>query len=166
MASQITGVLIVYSTVCSSIDHRKHQSSASLTFVKGIHRWPVNSLHKGPGTWKMFPFDAVVMFVFFRSSSTLVQVMAWRHQATRHYQSQYRPRSTSPYGITRPQWVRDTQHRVLSTQPWQAQVPWAKVISCPLELGLKYKFFTPGSKGFIGSSRCNINHDGATFQGV
>ena len=35
MASQITGLSIVYSTVCSGADQRKHQSSASLTFVRG-----------------------------------------------------------------------------------------------------------------------------------
>ena len=61
MASQITGASIVYSTVCSGADHRKHQSSASLAFVKGIHRWPVNSLHKGPVMRKMFTFDDVIM---------------------------------------------------------------------------------------------------------
>ena len=38
-------------------DQRKHQSSASLAFVRGIHRWPVNSPHKGPVTRNMFPFD-------------------------------------------------------------------------------------------------------------
>ena len=37
--------------------------------------------------------------------STLVQVMAWCHQATSHYLSQCWPRSLSPYGITWPQWV-------------------------------------------------------------
>ena len=41
MASQITGVSIVCSTVCSGADQRKHQSSASLAFVRGIHQWPV-----------------------------------------------------------------------------------------------------------------------------
>ena len=29
--------------------------------VRGIHRWPVNSPHKGPVTRKMFPFDDVIM---------------------------------------------------------------------------------------------------------
>ena len=42
-------------------DQRKHQSSASLAFVRGIHRWPVNSQHKWPVTRKMFPFDDVIM---------------------------------------------------------------------------------------------------------
>ena len=40
---------------------KKHQSSASLAFVGGIHRWPVNSPHKGPVTRKMFPFDDVII---------------------------------------------------------------------------------------------------------
>ena len=61
MASQITSLTIVYSTVYSSADQRKHQSSASLAFVRGIHRGPVNSLHKWPVTRKMFPFDDVIM---------------------------------------------------------------------------------------------------------
>ena len=59
MAPQITGVSIVCSTVCS--DQRKHQSSALLDFVRGIHRSRVNSLHKGPVTRKIFPFDDVIM---------------------------------------------------------------------------------------------------------
>ena len=47
MASQITSLTTVYSTNYSGIDQRKHQTSASLAFVRGIHHWPVNSLHKG-----------------------------------------------------------------------------------------------------------------------
>ena len=61
MASQITSVLIVYSTICSGEDERKHGSSASLAYVRGIHRWLVNSPHKGPVTQKMFPFDDAIM---------------------------------------------------------------------------------------------------------
>ena len=37
--------------------------------------------------------------------STLVQVMAWCRQATSHCLSQCWPRSLSPYGVTRRQWV-------------------------------------------------------------
>ena len=40
MVSRITGVSIVYSTVCSGVDLRKHQSSASLRLLGEIHRWP------------------------------------------------------------------------------------------------------------------------------
>ena len=61
MASQITCLMTVYSAVYSGADQRKHQSSASLVFVHGIHRWPVNSPHKWPVTRKMFPFDDVIM---------------------------------------------------------------------------------------------------------
>ena len=61
IASQITSLTIVYSTVYSDADQRKHQSSASLAFVWGIHRGPVNSPPKWPVMWKMFPFDDVIM---------------------------------------------------------------------------------------------------------
>ena len=50
MASQITGVSIVYSVV----HQRKHQSFASLAFVRGIHRWPMESPHKGQWRQKRF----------------------------------------------------------------------------------------------------------------
>ena len=55
MASQITGVSFICSTACSGADQRKHHSSASLAFVWGIHRWPVDSPHNGPVTRNMFP---------------------------------------------------------------------------------------------------------------
>ena len=61
MASQITSLTIVYSTVYSGTDQRKHQSPASLAFVREIQRGPVNSQHQWPVTWKMFPFDDVIM---------------------------------------------------------------------------------------------------------
>ena len=47
VASQIISLKIVCSTVYSGADQRKHQSSASLTCVSGIHRWPVNPRTKG-----------------------------------------------------------------------------------------------------------------------
>ena len=47
MASQITSLTIVYWTIYLGTDHRKHQSSASLAFVRRIHRWPVNSRTNG-----------------------------------------------------------------------------------------------------------------------
>ena len=61
ITSQITSLTIVYSIVYSDADQRKHQSSASLGFVQGVHRGPVNSPHKWPVTPKMFPFDDVIM---------------------------------------------------------------------------------------------------------
>ena len=52
MASQIPSISIDCLTAFSGGDHRKHQSSASLAFVRGIHRWSVDSPHKGPVTRK------------------------------------------------------------------------------------------------------------------
>ena len=52
MASLITGVSIVCSNGCSGAYQRKHQSSVPLAFVRGIHRRPVHSPHKGPVTPK------------------------------------------------------------------------------------------------------------------
>ena len=62
LASQITSLTIVYSTEYSDADQSKHQSSASLAFVRGTHRGPVNSPHEWPVTRKMFPFDDVIMY--------------------------------------------------------------------------------------------------------
>ena len=71
MASQITSLAIVYMylTVYLDADQGKPQSSAPLAFVRGIHRWPVNSPHKGPVTRKMFPFDDVIMKKCFAARS-------------------------------------------------------------------------------------------------
>ena len=61
MASQIARLTIACPTIYSGTDQRKHQSSASLAFVRGIHRWPVNSPYKWPVPRKMFPFDDVIV---------------------------------------------------------------------------------------------------------
>ena len=73
IASQITSLMIVYSTIYSGADQGKHQSSASLVFVWGIHRGPGNSRHKRPVTRKMFPFDNVIM----QWEKTLHTLLAW-----------------------------------------------------------------------------------------
>ena len=52
----------------SFADQRKHQSFASLAFLRAIHRRPVNSPHKWPVTRKMFPFDDVIM----RNTETMI----------------------------------------------------------------------------------------------
>ena len=72
VAYQITSLMIVYSTVYSDTDQRKDQSSASLAFVRGSHRGPVNSPHKGPVTRKMFPFDDIIM-------NPLLLYTLWNH---------------------------------------------------------------------------------------
>ena len=67
IASQITGVSIVYSTVYSGTYQRKYQSFASLTVVNGNSTVTVNSPHKGPVTRTMLPFDYVIMTIFNRA---------------------------------------------------------------------------------------------------
>ena len=89
-----------------------------------ISRLPwLNSLAPGMFEWKFrhvifklmlvidgwgIPCETALIWMslnFTDDQSTLVQVMAWCHQATSHYLSQCWPRSLSPYGVTRPQWV-------------------------------------------------------------
>ena len=71
MASQITGLTIVYSIVYSGAD-KKHQSSALLAFVQGNHRWPVNSPRKLPVTRKLFPFDDAIMVMYKQTNITMM----------------------------------------------------------------------------------------------
>ena len=54
---------IVFSAVCSGADQRKHQSSASLAFVTGIQRWPVNFPHKGTVMPQSHPTTGPVRFL-------------------------------------------------------------------------------------------------------
>ena len=57
MASQMTSLSIVYSTVYTDTDQRKHQNSASLSFVREFtgYRWI-------PRTNGQFPFDDVILY--------------------------------------------------------------------------------------------------------
>ena len=80
IASQITSLTIVYSTVYSDADQRKHQSSTSLAFVWGIHRGPLNSPHKWPVTQKMFQFDDVIMIKMINDCIILdSHLVKWDH---------------------------------------------------------------------------------------
>ena len=61
IASQITSLTIVYSTVYSDAD-KKNPSKLRVTgLCAGIQRGPVNSPHKWPVTRKIFAFDDVIM---------------------------------------------------------------------------------------------------------
>ena len=86
MASQITSLtLFTQPSMQAQIketgaNQRKHQSSASLAFVRGIHWWPVNSPHKGPVTRKMFSFDAVIMFCFILILQKLTELRTFKCQ--------------------------------------------------------------------------------------
>ena len=110
MASRITSRTIVYSSVYSGIDQRKHQSSASLAFVGVIYRWPVNaqhiwiwiwtddqqilmsdSAHKGSVTRKMCPFDDVIMTPYILHSEFVLtrqpnlRTISFRFSIFHHY---------------------------------------------------------------------------------
>ena len=83
MASQITSLTIVYTSVCSGADQRKHQSSTSLAFVRGIHRSPVNPPHKRPVTRKLFSFDDVIMLFFYTFDRLLLSSVSLQRRHNR-----------------------------------------------------------------------------------
>ena len=64
IASQITSLPIVFSTVYSDLDQSNYQSSASLAFVQGIHREPVNSPHKWPVMREMLHLMTSWLYAF------------------------------------------------------------------------------------------------------
>ena len=116
-------VSIVYSTVCSNADQWKHQSSTSLAFVRGIHRWPVNSPHKWPVTRKMFPFDDVLWL-----PSTRGVTMMDVSKVERHRQSWFKPMSilvTDNYCGTMP---RKVTHHFLVTKLKMTHPIWTIVL--------------------------------------
>ena len=93
--SQISGVSIVCSIVCSGADQRKHQSSASLAFVRGIPRWPVVYPHEGPVTRKIFPFHYVI------KSDEYMCRQTWTDSFKQDARSYFR----NNFWINQPPWV-------------------------------------------------------------
>ena len=75
VVSQITSFAIVNPTVYSTANRRKHQSIASLAFVRGIHRWPVNSPHKRTVMLKILPFDDVIMILTHESRNKMAIIL-------------------------------------------------------------------------------------------
>ena len=71
MASQIISLTVVYSTVYSDADQRKHQKLCVTGLCVGNSPGPVNSPHKGPVTRKMFPFDDVIMLNYKENKAKL-----------------------------------------------------------------------------------------------
>ena len=107
VASQITSLTIVCSMVYSGADQRKHESSASLAFVRGIHRGPVNSPYKWPVTRKMFSFDDVIMNNHYLDQRWCVLKISIKING-----SYCCPWATVPYGFMWPQLVN-------AFRPWQ-----------------------------------------------
>ena len=113
MASQITSLTIVYSTVNSAPIKENIKAPHHWPSWGEFTGWPVNSPHKGPVTRKMLPFHDVIMKLVWDGchstalvkKSTLAELIAWCSQTTSHYLSQCWPRSMSSYGATRPQCV-------------------------------------------------------------
>ena len=99
IASQITSLTIFNSTVYSDADQRKHQSSASLVFVWGVHRSTVNSQHKWPVTRKCFHL--------------MTSSCVWPCDQT----SSWRPSSTSIQRVTGQQLAVGTDSHSVSTGP-------------------------------------------------
>ena len=79
---------VVCQAVCSGVNQRKHQSSASLAFVRGIHRWPVDPPHKqflrkaAPGStgWKRHLAGETASQ---RTSNAENASISWRHHDSR-----------------------------------------------------------------------------------
>ena len=107
MASQITSLTSVYSTVYLGADQRKHQSSAPLAFVWGIHRGPVNSTHKWSVTRKKFPFDDVIMWTRSWDISRSCESSLIRAHTLKHITSK-----SNPFPISR--FIRNEWHVILS----------------------------------------------------
>ena len=61
MSSRITGQSTVCSTFSSDKQHRNIKGPYHRPFVKGIHRWWVDSFHKGTVTQNTFSFDDIIM---------------------------------------------------------------------------------------------------------
>ena len=123
--------VLILSTACENLNQHTAISTSGAEFWENLRSIPwllcqvsFNSLAPGrPGChFKTAIFNLVLLIGVFTASndnalrwmpwhltddkSTWVQVMAWCHQAASHYLSQCWPGSMSPYGITRPQWVK------------------------------------------------------------
>ena len=102
IASQITSLTIVYSTVYSDADQRKHQSAVSLAFVSGIHRSPVNSPHKWSVTRKMVPFGDVIMIYCMFTHHLCLRCVTWcifvsSHARTSRFEVRFTLRNECSY---------------------------------------------------------------------
>ena len=72
---------------------------------------------------------------------TSVQVLAWCHQATSHYLSYCLPRSLSPHGVTRPEWVNPLAHERCWSNFTSASfkiILQIDILSAPSDIGLSW----------------------------
>ena len=106
------------------------------------------------------------------NESTLVQVMAWCRQATNHYLSQCWPRSVSPYGITRPQWVKEFEnHTFFKNNSTSSRSQWVNIcthccISLPAHsstIGRFSKLPPDGSESLVWNCFCLLHQRNKFF---
>ena len=90
MASQITGVSIVCSAVCSGTDKKKTSKLRVTVLCVGNSPRPVNSPLKRPVTRKMFPFDDVIMLLY-----TLFEDMTCNNKAVVFHELEFIPTWTT-----------------------------------------------------------------------
>ena len=103
MASQITSLTIVY----LAVDSRADQNFTLLAFVRGIHRWPLNSRHKWPVTWTMFPFDDVIMENWFPDRAVITVASSWTGKTVQYILQYYvKWRSLSICFLFRFSWIK------------------------------------------------------------
>ena len=114
---------------CLEIGNREYWD-----YFAGLTHWPLGNLNEilhiifkwilVIDVWGISCEIALIWMspYFTDDQSTLVQVMAWCHQATSHYLSQCWPRSLSPYGVTRPKWVK-SRHWLIWCR-WNYTVNW------------------------------------------
>ena len=81
MSSQITGIPIACSIICSGADQRKRHSSASLAFARGIHRSAVDSSHKWPVTYRI-KIKKKVIFLWWNQDSLASYSRIWGQRIT------------------------------------------------------------------------------------
>ena len=135
MASQITRLTVVYSIFYSGADQRKHQISASLAFVRGIHRWPGNSPHKWSATRKMFPFHNVIMLMNMALSIPFGQGYINVHMVTSSNESIFRITGHLCGEFTGPRWIRRTKVSDAELWCWLSKQWWGwwfEMLSLPL----------------------------------
>ena len=79
---QIHASATVCSAVCSGVHKKKYHSSASLTLMREIHRWPMGSPQKRPVTQKLFPSDDVMQKSFVESVMvTVASLVSWEESS-------------------------------------------------------------------------------------
>ena len=106
MASQITGVSIVWSTVCSGAEQQQQQQK-----IKAPRHWgeSMDSNNKGPVTRRMLPFDDVIMVI--TVPADVVQNLSCLH----HNISAYRWFCVTLLDLTTSSQVADMSSRNITT---------------------------------------------------